>query len=129
MTKRLPARRLSTISRQLLSERHLVSGHGWLNPWGRRHACPHFGQQWVANASQALEGLAAASVVAIQMPAKTAARPTARLSVIGSPSSGAANSAATSGLTAMVLATRVGLARCRANTHRKKASAPPPAAR
>src|SRR5262249_13663108 len=66
-----------------------------------------------------------ASVVAIQIPANTASRPTRRLSVTGSPTSCWASRAAAMGLTVMVLATRVGDARCRAITHRMKASAPP----
>src|SRR6185369_16884391 len=76
------------------------------------------------NRGHALRALAP-SVVAIQMPANTATRPSTRSSVIGSPTSCWASRAAAIGLTVMVLATRVGEARCRAITHRMKASAPP----
>src|SRR5712664_4164222 len=67
----------------------------------------------------------AASVVAIQMPANTATRPTIRLSVIRPPRSCWASKAAAMGLTVMVLATRVGDARCKASTQRMNAKAPP----
>jgi hypothetical protein len=67
----------------------------------------------------------AVSVVAIQMPANTATSPATRLSVIGSPTSWVASSPAASGLTAMVVATRVGDARSSAMTQRMNASAPP----
>ena len=67
--------------------------------------------------------------VAIQMPANTAINPTTRLSVIGSPTNCVASNAAAIGLTVMVLATRVGVVRCSASTHRMKASAPPPTPR
>src|SRR5690348_10100872 len=66
------------------------------------------------------------SVVAIQMPKNTATSPATRLSVIGSPTSWVASSPAATGLTVIVLATRVGLALSSASTHRMKASAPPP---
>ena len=74
-------------------------------------------------AQQDYAGLA--SVVAIQIPAKTATRPSTRVSVIGSPTSWCASKAAAIGFTVMVLATRVGEARCSAITQRMKASAPP----
>jgi putative spermidine/putrescine transport system permease protein len=66
-----------------------------------------------------------ASVVAIQMPAKTAISPTIRLRVIGSPTSCVASNPAATGLTVIVLATRVGVARCSAITHSMNATAPP----
>ena len=65
------------------------------------------------------------SVVAIQIPAKTAPRPISRLSVIGSPTKCVARSPAAIGLTVMVIATRVGVVRSSAMTHRIKAAAPP----
>src|SRR5919108_1653436 len=68
----------------------------------------------------------AGSVVAIQIPKKTATKPTTRFKVIGSSTSCVASSAAAMGLTVMVLATRVGVARSSARTQRMKASAPPP---
>jgi hypothetical protein len=49
----------------------------------------------------------------------------ARLGVIGSPTNWVASRPAAR-LTVMVLATRVGVARCSASTHRMNASAPPP---
>src|SRR6266700_3499080 len=69
------------------------------------------------------------SLVAIQMPANTATSPIRRFGVIGSPISSAASKVAAIGLTVMVLATRVGVARASAMTQRMKASAPPPAPR
>ena len=67
-----------------------------------------------------------ASVVAIQIPANTATSPSTRLGVIGSPTSWVASNPAAIGLTVMVAATRVGVARSSAMTHRMNASAPPP---
>ena len=66
------------------------------------------------------------SVVAIHMPANTAISPKIRLRVIGSPTNWVASNPAAIGLTVIVLATRVGVALSRANTHRINASAPPP---
>ena len=63
------------------------------------------------------------------MPASTAASPTTRSGVTGSPTSTAATSAAVTGLTVIALATRVGLACRSATTHSRKASAPPTAPR
>jgi hypothetical protein len=62
-----------------------------------------------------------ASVVASQIPAKTATSPMTRLSVIGSSTSQAAGTAAAIGFTVMVLATCVGVARCKASTQSTKA--------
>ena len=64
--------------------------------------------------------------VAIQIPANTAIKPIRRFGVIGSPISSAASKVAAIGLTVIVLATRVGVARASAMTQRMKASAPPP---
>src|SRR5712692_6819898 len=58
------------------------------------------------------------SVDAIQIPTKTATIPTIRLTPIVSPITKAAMSEAVIGLTVMVLATRVGVVRSRAYTHR-----------
>ena len=64
-----------------------------------------------------------------RFPAKTATSPSTRLAVMGSPTSWVASNAAATGLTVMVFATRVGVARSSASTHRMKASAPPPTPR
>src|SRR4051812_10945691 len=76
-----------------------------------------------------LTAFALASDVASQIPANTAISPTTRLRVIGSPTSWVASNPAAIGLTVMVLATRVGLARSSAITQRMNASAPPPTPR
>jgi hypothetical protein len=65
------------------------------------------------------------SVVAVQMPAKTAISPTIRLIVIDSPTNYVASSPAAMGLTVIVFATRVGVARSSANTQRMKGAPPP----
>src|SRR5262249_45341932 len=67
--------------------------------------------------------LAADSLVAIQIPANTATRH--RLIPIGSPNVSAPTAEANTGLIVMVMAVRVGVVRSSANTHRKKAEAPP----
>jgi hypothetical protein len=64
-------------------------------------------------------------VEASQMPANTAATPTARLNPIGSPSRIAATIEAVTGLSVIALATRVGVVRARAKTQRKKVRAAP----
>ena len=73
--------------------------------------------------------IAGGEAVAMRMPANTPTRPAARFQVIGSPTSTAASTPAAIGLTVMVVATRVGVARCSAITQRMNASAPPPAPR
>ena len=65
------------------------------------------------------------SVDAIQIPIKTATIPTIRLTPTASPIISVAMSEAVIGLTVIVLATRVGVVRSRAYTHRLNAAAPP----
>src|SRR6185312_3599337 len=71
------------------------------------------------------EAAGADQVVAIQMPATTAAKPTIRLGPIPSPIAIAPTTDANTGLTVMVTAVLVGLVRESAKTQRMKAPALP----
>src|SRR5687767_11633607 len=89
-----------------------------LAPFRRAGACRARGARGLQLPAAPTARAPVRSVDAIQIPAPTATTPMTRLMPIGSPIRIAARNAAASGLTVIVLATRVGVARSSAKTQR-----------